>query len=67
MAMSCWEFKKCGREKDKSCSAVVEDAGRSCWYVAGTMCGGQVQGAYAEKIGNCQSCDFYMKIQSGEI
>ena len=25
------------------------NAGRSCWVVAGTMCGGNLQGTYAQK------------------
>ena len=27
--------------------------------VAGTLCGGKVQGTFALKLGNCQKCDFY--------
>ena len=36
-----------------------ENGGRSCWAVAGTMCGGEVQGTYAQKLGNCLKCDFH--------
>jgi len=35
------------------------NAGRSCWIVAGTFCGGTVTGTFAEKISTCESCDFY--------
>jgi len=63
----CWEFKKCGRERDRSCPAVLEDAGRRCWLVAGTLCGGKVQGDYAAKIGNCKQCDFYVKLKAGAV
>ncbi|MDH3390750.1 MAG: hypothetical protein OEL85_03000 [Desulfobulbaceae bacterium] len=27
--------------------------------VAGTLCGGEVQGTFALKLGNCQKCEFY--------
>jgi len=29
------------------------NGGRSCWAVAGTFCGGAVQGAFASKLDNC--------------
>jgi len=43
-----------------------ENAGRACWVVAGSMCGGKIQGSYAEKYMNCNICDFYMKVKSEE-
>ena len=42
------------------------NAGRACWVVAGSMCGGKIQGTYAEKYDNCTLCDFYMKVKSEE-
>lgn len=39
------------------------NAGRACWVVAGTMCGGKVQGVFAQKYATCQECDFYKKVQ----
>ena len=73
MAKNCWELKKCGREAGGAKAAELgvcpayPDHGRECWFVAGTMCGGAVQGTYAEKLGNCAQCDFYVKIMGGEI
>lgn len=80
--MNCWEFKKCGRElggarKDLGvCSAAIErrldgthggsNAGRACWVVAGTMCGGQEQGTFATKYHNCEKCDFYRLVRTEE-
>ncbi len=58
--VNCWEFKKCGRDRTGDCPVVGENAGHICWMVAGTMCGGKVQGAFAEKVGNCKECDFYL-------
>ncbi len=42
------------------------NAGRSCWIVAGTLCGGRVQGTFAEKNGNCLTCDFFRSVQRDE-
>ena len=63
--MNCWEFKKCGREKGGAKAAELgvcpawPDNGKMCARVAGTFCGGQVQGSFAQKLHNCMSCEFY--------
>ena len=36
-----------------------ENAGRACWAIAGTFCGGKIQGTSASKIDTCKNCDFY--------
>jgi hypothetical protein len=43
-----------------------KNAGRSCWVLAGTMCGGAVQGSFASKLANCMSCDFYKAVLAEE-
>ena len=64
--MNCWEFKKCGRETDGAktaslgvCPASTKNAGQACWLVAGTFCGGKVQGSFADKEQGCLQCEFY--------
>ena len=63
--MNCWEFKQCGRQAGGAraaelgvCPAYPND-GRSCARVAGTLCGGQVQGSFAVKLASCMACEFY--------
>ncbi len=41
-------------------------AGRFCWKVAGTLCGGRVQGTFAEKMANCTLCDFFKLVKAEE-
>lgn len=41
-------------------------AGRACWVVAGTLCGGQEQGTFAQKYHNCEKCDFYRMVKQEE-
>jgi len=60
---NCWEITGCGRENGGvmmeefgECVASVEGLGHSCWAIAGTLCGGEVQGSVAQKIGFCTSC-----------
>jgi hypothetical protein len=43
-----------------------KNAGRACWALAGTLCGGTVQGSFAAKTGNCMKCDFYHAVQAEE-
>jgi len=43
-----------------------KNAGRACWIVAGTMCGGKVQGTFAKKYDNCEKCDFYRSVKQEE-
>jgi hypothetical protein len=43
-----------------------KNGGRICWAVTGTLCGGEVQGEFAAKIGNCTSCDFYKAVMAEE-
>jgi len=58
------------------CPAAVDDSfeginsgkcgGRICWAVAGTLCGGCVQGSFADKRNSCLNCDFYHMVQEEE-
>lgn len=42
------------------------NAGRACWVVAGTFCGGAVQGTEAQKQHNCWKCDFFQLVRKEE-
>jgi signal transduction histidine kinase len=42
------------------------NAGRVCWLVAGTLCGGAVQGSFANKMSSCLDCQFYQKVREDE-
>ena len=58
------------------CPAVTEEAldgihdglngGRACWVIAGTYCGAEVQGTYAQKQYNCMACEFHRKVREEE-
>ncbi len=63
--LNCWEVKNCGREGGGQKAAELgvcpaySDHGHSCAALDGTLCGGKVQGTFAEKLRNCIGCDFY--------
>lgn len=39
------------------------NGGRCCWVVAGTLCHGKKQGAFAHKYNGCKDCGFYQSVQ----
>ena len=43
-----------------------KNAGRACWAVTGSFCGGVVQGTFASKLSNCMKCDFYNVVMNEE-
>jgi len=80
--LNCWEFMRCGREMGGHnkeigvCPTAVAKnlhgthggthAGRACWVVAGTMCGGKAQGSFAQKYRNCEQCTFFQAVKKEE-
>lgn len=64
--MNCWEYMKCGREvggahaREMGVCPAYPDDGRRCARVAGTFCGGEVQGTFAQKLQSCFNCSFYL-------
>jgi len=59
-----------------ACSASVEtkldgvhggkNAGRACWVIGGTLCGGQRQEDFGRKFQNCMKCEFYHYVKDEE-
>ncbi len=62
------ELGVCAAASDKEMNGlnVGKNGGRICWAVAGTLCGGSVQGEFASKIANCISCEFYNRVLNEE-
>jgi hypothetical protein len=42
------------------------NGGRICWALTGTFCGGRIQGTFAQKLGNCMTCEFYKLVWQEE-
>ncbi|RJR14736.1 MAG: PAS domain S-box protein [Nitrospiraceae bacterium] len=59
----CYEEKNCGKT---DCPCYGKEAMR-CWKVAGTYCGGQVQGAFAQKYGHCNQCSVFKSATADPI
>jgi len=43
-----------------------KNAGRKCWHIDGTLCGGNKQGKFGEKAGNCLKCEFFKFVKEEE-
>ncbi|MBW1766154.1 MAG: helix-turn-helix domain-containing protein [Deltaproteobacteria bacterium] len=54
---SCWVVKKCPLERRKQCPAWEFQAGKLCWFINGTICEGEVQKDWREKMKICRKCD----------
>jgi hypothetical protein len=62
------ELGVCPAAVEKRLNGVNEgvNGGRACWAIAGTLCGGEVQGTFALKLGNCMTCEFYRQVHLEE-
>jgi len=54
---SCWIIKRCPPERKKKCPAWEFKAGKLCWFINGTICEGEVQKNWNEKMRICRSCE----------
>lgn len=43
-----------------------ERAGRFCWAIAGTFCGGKIGGTFAAKLLDCLDCGFLQRVRDEE-
>ncbi len=43
-----------------------KNAGRACWVIAGSLCGGKVQGNEEQKRKGCWECDFLHLVKKEE-
>ncbi len=62
------ELGVCPAASDTSVNGVNrgQNGGRICWAVAGTFCGGKVQGTFAQKTKTCFNCDFMRMVNQEE-
>jgi PAS domain S-box-containing protein len=54
---TCWDLKKCDYRE----CPVHGRTGVRCWQVAGTHCGGEIQGQFAKKYRDCKECEVYRR------
>ena len=54
----CWEQKECSPNVREKCIAYVTRQGHLCWFLTGTMCEGQRQESWSDKLRLCLDCSF---------
>ncbi|HEA66015.1 MAG TPA: XRE family transcriptional regulator [Desulfobacterales bacterium] len=54
---NCWVIKKCSTDQKKKCPAWEYHAGKLCWFINGTICPGQDQRSWREKMEICRDCE----------
>ena len=59
----CWDALSCDKKK---CPVRIKKDYR-CWLIAGTLCGGMVQGEFIKKFGDCISCKVYKQYQERPV
>jgi len=62
------ELGPCPAASDATCNGMNggKNAGRICWAATGTLCTGEVEGTFAQKIERCQSCSFFRRVKYEE-
>jgi len=59
---SCWALKKCSLKTRRNCPAWEFKIGHLCWFINGTICRGEKQEGWQEKIKMCRQCGVFMSI-----
>ena len=58
----CWKVKRCSVEWRNICPAWQFKAGNFCWFINGTLCRGEVQRKWRDKIAICQQCEVFLSV-----
>jgi len=59
---NCWTIKKCPSDRRNECPAWEFQAGDMCWFINGTICEGEIQHDWKEKMLICRSCEVLMPL-----
>jgi len=62
------EMGVCPAASESFCDGINggQKGGRVCWALAGTFCGGKVQGSFADKQLSCMTCEFFKQVETEE-
>ncbi len=60
----CWVIRKCPVETRQNCPAWEFQSGHLCWFINGTICQGEVQESWHEKMKMCRECKVFRPILS---
>ena len=52
----CWQVNDCSPEQREKCPAWEFQSGEFCWFISGTICEGEAQKNWEDKMKMCRSC-----------
>jgi len=58
----CWEVRDCSLDARRSCPAWEFQMGNYCWFINGTICHGEIQESWGEKITLCRQCNVFRSL-----
>jgi DNA-binding XRE family transcriptional regulator len=63
----CWEMTGCPSDRRQKCMAYSSGQGHLCWFLTGTLCQGERQCSWRDKLSLCLGCSFFKLLQQGEL
>ncbi len=60
--VDCWEIRQCPEHKRQKCPAWEFRCGQLCWFVNDTICNGETQDNWQEKMKICKQCEVFKNI-----
>ncbi len=59
---ACWVIRKCPMEIRQNCPAWEFQVGHLCWFINGTICQGEVQKGWRQKMKICRQCEVFQAL-----
>jgi len=64
----CWDIRGCSTKSREACPAWEFNLGHLCWFVNGTICRGEIQGGWPQKMKLCRTCEvFAQTVKPGNL
>jgi hypothetical protein len=60
----CWDIRGCSTKSREACPAWEFKLGHLCWFVNGTICRGETQGSWPQKMKVCRTCEVFAQTMS---
>jgi len=57
----CWDIRDCSTKNREACPAWEFNLGHLCWFVNGTICRGEIQGGWPQKMKLCRTCEVFIQ------
>jgi hypothetical protein len=55
----CWEQMNCPSRRREKCPAWEFQHGELCWFINGTICQGEAQRSWQQKMEKCRECSVF--------